>query len=107
MKRIELFRHLALTIEEKLYDYVVETEETEGTLVEIFIEDYLFEVDFKASVDIKYGMKSTDYDTPDDYDELEVDVYEFEIRSLWNDNKLLTNVRNQVNNEIYKLLINK
>lgn len=105
MKRIELFRHLALTIEEKLFEYVFETEETEGTLVEIFIEDYLFEVDFKASVETKIGMKSTDYDTPDDYDEKIIDVYEFEIRSLWNDDKLLTNVRNSVNNEIYKLLI--
>lgn len=104
MKRKELIKNLALEIEQQIYDFVVDSEKTEDVLHQVWIEETLIEVDFKASIEWVSGYKSFDYDVPDDPDEIEVDVYEIEVRNVWNNENLLSNVRNELNKELYKLL---
>ena len=104
MKRKELIKNLALEIEQQIYDFVVESEKTEDVLHQVWIEETLIEVDFKANIEWLSSYKSFDYDVPDDPDEIEVDVYEIEVRNVWNNENLLSNVRNELNKELYKIL---
>lgn len=81
---------------------VLETEDNEGSLQLFEIDGIWYEVDYKATVKLLDGLKSGDYDVPNDEDVYEVEVTEVEIRNIWDaDNEMLP--LGNINDQFYIL----
>lgn len=81
---------------------VLETQKNEGSQQLFEIDGLWYDVDYKATVKLLDGLKSGDYDVPNDADILEVQVTEVEIRNIWDaDNEMLP--LGNINDQFYIL----
>ena len=69
-------------IKERVFD---DNEKKEGSMIPFEIDGLTYDVDYRASVTTKKGRESGDYDVPNDKDEMFVDVYEIEVRNVWDE----------------------
>lgn len=62
---------------------VLETGNTEGSLEPFEIDGLTYDVDYKATVKRLDGVKSSDYNVPNDADIYEIEILEVEVRDIW------------------------
>jgi hypothetical protein len=62
---------------------VLEYGEPNGSMVQFEIDGLFYDVDYTSRIETKQGMKSGDYDVPNDSDELNVIITDVEIRNIY------------------------
>lgn len=80
-------------------------DKTQGSMIPFEIDGLTYDVDYRASVTTKKGRESGDYDVPNDKDEMFVDVYEIEVRNVWDEEgeMLAAEKLKEINKDFYFL----
>lgn len=99
--KYELKNELISLIKTRILEY----KEPNGSMVQFEIDGFAYDVDYTSTIRVKDGLKSGDYDTPDDKDLLTVDLHSVDIRNVWDDNgdMLPADKLKEINKEFYIL----
>jgi len=81
---------------------VMESGNTSGSMEQFEIDGLFYDVDYVATIETQEGMKSGDYDVPNDDDLFSVTITEIEIRNIWNKFDEMMGLGN-INNQFYIL----
>jgi len=81
---------------------VMESGNTNGSMEQFEIDALFYDVDYTATIETQEGMKSGDYDVPNDDDLFSVTITQIEIRNIWNKFDEMMELGN-INNQFYIL----
>jgi hypothetical protein len=81
---------------------VMESGNTNGSMEQFEIDGLFYDVDYTSTIETQEGMKSGDYDVPNDDDLFSVTITQIEIRNIWNKFDEMVELGN-INNQFYIL----
>jgi hypothetical protein len=81
---------------------VMESGNTSGSMEQFEIDGLFYDVDYTTTIETQEGMKSSDYDVPNDDDLFSVTITQIEIRNIWNKFDEMVELGN-INNQFYIL----
>ena len=81
---------------------VIESGNTSGSMEQFEIDGLFYDVDYTSTIETQEGIKSGDYDVPNDDDVFTVTITEIEIRNIWNKFDEMVEL-GSINNQFYIL----
>lgn len=81
---------------------VMESGNTSGSMEQFEIDGLFYDVDYTSTIETQEGMKSGDYDVPNDNDLFTVTITQIEIRNIWNKFDEMMDL-GSINNQFYIL----
>lgn len=63
--------------------HILQHNQPNGSMQQFEIDGFAYDVDYTSTIHKKDGMKTGDYDTPNDNDTLTVELHTIDIRDVW------------------------
>ena len=85
--------------------HILQYNQPNGSMQQFEIDGFAYDVDYTSTIHRKEGMKSGDYDTPNDNDTLTVELHTIDIRNVWDESgeMLPAEQLKELNKEFYIL----
>jgi len=97
--KTQLINHYSQLIIERVQKEMIDNESENGS-IEYEIANYQFNIDFTGSIKTNYSTELSESSTIKEY------INSIDVTCVWGqDDRLLTNVRKALDNEIYRLIL--